>query len=418
MKLVSGLIALAIVSCSFSCGTGRKHKHPTSSSVPLPTPTKFFIHGDPNELIEGTTSDSSGLIEVEDISNLEGFQLAAFVEFVQKTNEYLVTPLDGRKDVEEENDTSQAVEIPDSNYSFSKEGSFYNFRDRASKTPGLWPSLTFKEKDGKLVFVSSPFVTDFEDGPIHYSVRSDGQAFSILIPQDDYGLGNDGKKLTAFYFVKVKDKVPVRRVDSDLNYFIMGDGVAMPRKKPIKIDVCGKDALSHKNEVEHALQRWSDAGGEKFGKGYIGKQPYSVEVKTDARPFSDLNQNCVNFIDEYRDEDQPAFAVLGTTITIVDWFNQEILNSQIFIFNRALSKKSKDVDYVLTHEMGHALGLGHRFRAFKAFEPMSSIMSYDGTEDLTWADQETIKNLYLDDQEPCRPKWDKDLNCEYSTTKP
>lgn len=376
------LLALGVGQVTVSCA-GKKKTH---VGVPaLPAPSKFFVHGDPKEMIQGTTTDKSGLTDLANMPNLDGYALSGYFVLAQVVENETVKPITNQTELEEENSTSDNGPRFVSNYSFEKVNGRYVYSDKRPEAKD-YPTFSFNDIDGKLQIKT---MSDFPVEVVHYSVKPDNEAFSLLLSAQDE---ESGKMLIAVYFVKTKAvQVPVRKVEQGPNYFVDGDGIAIPWKRPLNFDVCGTKSAVNKMYIDKALSDWSKAG--KFATGMIGNQPYTVTVKADARPFSDLNQNCVNFVDQYKMEDQDNLAVYGITLTIIDHSDQEILNSSVFIFKNALTRGGESPQPTVTHEIGHSLGLGHAFGT--ALKPApGSIMGYEGVGVLTDADKAVIASLY------------------------
>ncbi|RYZ49124.1 MAG: matrixin family metalloprotease, partial [Proteobacteria bacterium] len=81
---------------------------------------------------------------------------------------------------------------------------------------------------------------------------------------------------------------------------------------------------------------------------------------------------------------------------IYDWSNQSIFSSQIFIFLNATSRSQMGMLSVLTHEMGHLLGLGHEFKSGSNDTALPSIMGYNAEPKITPSDRKAIDYLYAD----------------------
>lgn len=335
---------------------------------------QYSIDGD---LLEGTTRDTSGLIDVKDFQNLNGYRLNDAAGFIESVNQVEKT----EKAAEEKGGDTPEKKNPETNFSFAREGDTYVYRDRRPEVKDA-PFFVFREKAGRLVLAMGP-----EIEALHYSVKENGEAFSMLLRFRT----KSATILTAFTFNKIKAQVPIRHVPSKYNYFTKGEGDAIPWKRPIHINVCGKNAAAHKAEVEASLARWSTAAG--FKEGFIGSEPYIVSVATRPRPFSDLNQNCVYFDENRIARNQNGFVAHGMTMPVIDPFDREIINASIFVFLK--SNGRIHVGTVLDHEMGHLLGLDHT--------AVWSIMSYGNSQTITHADREALLNLYGENRPSCTP---------------
>ncbi|RYZ51743.1 MAG: matrixin family metalloprotease [Proteobacteria bacterium] len=360
--------------------------HPKSN---FPEASKFFVHGDPEELIADSVQDKSGFSDASNYARLDQFTMVGRVEFAELIEKAKVDRIANHADLEARNSTNSESETKSlqSDYAFTQEGKSLLYRDTAPDHEN-YPVFKFDDEGGKLVLSQ---IDGESVEPVHYSMKNNGEAMSFLVRSK----GEEGTVLSAFYFVKLKPlKLMPRFISALENYFLAGDGTVINWKSEINLSVCGKNRAKYKTSVDQAIAAWSEAGA--FDKGFIGKNAYTVKVNDKAFPFNDLNQNCINFIDRYKNEDQENFITMGVTLPIYDWSNQSIFSSQIFIFLNATSRSQMGMLSVLTHEMGHLLGLGHEFKSGSNDTALPSIMGYNAEPKITPSDRKAIDYLYAD----------------------
>jgi hypothetical protein len=362
-----------------ACGQHhKKKKSPSRAEV-------YYIHGDPDELIAGTELHQSGLTSLSELQSLDGFSLRGINVFREATDRKSVETIETQEELEEQNSTEDEDDSPFvSAYKFEPTDSGFQYYDPRPEAAS-YPRIAFELQDNQLVMTS---IDQYPVEAIHYSVRNDGRAFSILFKTKDIS----GENLVAIYFIRPSFQlVPPKKVDAPENYFLDGNLVS-PWSEPINISLCGSSAKTYGSETQEAMQDWSEAGG--YERGKIGELSYTISAPEKSRPFSDLNQNCVRYVDVYRAEDQERIAQMGLAVTIIDPFRQEILNSSIFIFQPAVRRTGASRLAVLTHELGHLLGLGHAFSQDPSKPAPDSIMGYSGIESITSADRKAIRYLY------------------------
>lgn len=163
------------------------------------------------------------------------------------------------------------------------------------------------------------------------------------------------------------------------------------------VSLCGSGI--HQNLVEHAVKRW--------GQVLVGRINLKFEKKSTYAPFSDLNEHCVQMVNAYIYDSRDNVAVYGVTLGRLSLSKKQLVDSDIFMFSEEFNKQSKALVKAgyseqeasdeaaqkfypaLFHELGHLLGLDHKF------DGTQSVMSYQIKDFEPQAyDIEALQNLY------------------------
>ncbi|KYG65564.1 hypothetical protein AZI86_00340 [Bdellovibrio bacteriovorus] len=385
-------IAIALLTLS-ACGD-------SGSSAP-PEIKEYVIKGDPDEFIAGATLDTTSPYNADNVQQLSNYSLISLIEFAQKGAPDKYT---SKEELQEKNSNKETDTAPErKTYRLNIKpgpgtkfiGTVENLGAEFEFTPDNngHLQLTQVKGDKQTMAVRT----------LHWSQTPDKSTISILF---SYENADSGKGIAAIYFKadSVQKKIPL--YDKVYQYLAgAGVGIAWNQEKTLTVKSCGANV----NEA------WAKIGVEAWSKALGNRLKLSYEKSTTYAPFSDLNQRCIYALNIY--DKSPGNANLGTTPSILDLNSGEIIDSDVIIFNAAfktLEQKYKDAGYqdlqvqsalkkdesiTYTHELGHLLGLHHKF------DGTQSIMSYDfNTTVLTNYDIKAIQTLYPRDEYSERTK--------------
>lgn len=258
---------------------------------------------------------------------------------------------------------------------------------------------------------------------LHISVANDKSAISFLSTENDKDLG---MQLVDVQFAK-KTSSFAEIGNKNFNY-LEGPGkkVRWDTNADKEISICGGQSKFLTYPISEALKSWQSELSSPLN--------FHITFKEKYKPFSDLNQNCILYVKNYRLRTSKNVMSPAATIGARNVYEGKIISSNIFFFEEEYFVEIKDPSQtyvnlsdifasvvkpgfektykkhdgfktdreqigsylyrsyfldVALHEVGHFLGLDH------IFDGTPSIMSYqksNGT--LEKYDKAAIKELY------------------------
>ncbi len=377
MRLIA-IIALTLATAlgSVSCAGKSKKKAPEVT---------YFVHGDPGVLIQNTNKSPSFLTP-ENLATFDGFHYAGAMGFIEVEPETKVEDWDA---VEEQNSTESTESEVDSvfellTYSFKQ---ISPTRWNYGPTQGDGYVFSFDLVDGKLNLVA---YNGFPVTGEHYSLKTDGSAFSLLFSAKD---STNGRIVAGFYFASSTPVSAVEKGTKDYSFLI--DSIKLPWREAVQIDSCGDFPQTTNDTIAASLNEWTldDAPT-------TSKRSVRFRQQKSYAPFSDLNQHCIQLISNFKLETTTNFYTAGVTLPIYNLATKSLIDADIMIFmdhpRVAAGMVTGKASPTLTHELGHFFGLGHEFsKNADGTAAHPSIMGYSqGTTSVTSWDFEAIRDLY------------------------
>lgn len=344
---------------------------------------RIFVKGDPLTLIKDTQKNQVSFITKENLEEFNNYSMGNFYFFAEKEQmPERKEDIESGNEAEDEDRTEEKRDI----FNLVQTGSdTYKFEN-----PNGSIALNFKLEGNNLNLISLNYgEIEYKTIVEHYSVTEDKKRFSILVRVADKAYGN---LLMNLVFQKEGEQKEIRKISSDYKY-IYGPGVVVPWKldeeRKITVDVCPNISENFSlTKVKKALKVWESPFRYKEKKLII-----NVRTPSTCKPFSDVNEHAIHYIDSYltvadKDRYNPGFAMLQA-----DLRDGHIYDADIVLLGSEISKDTSFADRnlarVITHEFGHFLGLHHQFD-----DDSTSIMSYESIYYLGLYDEEAITNLY------------------------
>ncbi|WP_141735112.1 hypothetical protein [Oligoflexus tunisiensis] len=381
IALIPTLLSLFILP---ACGSKKSKKRDVAGPT---AKVEYFVHGNPTILIQGSTQNKTSFLKVEELDRYKNFTLSGFTAFVERS------PKDTPKnwdDVEDENSTEseedairKAFELNDFQFVETQAGK-WSYQDGQADSV----ELGFVEKDGVLNLAT------FKNFPVqiqHYSLKDDGTAFSVLftIPTQSEGLA-----LVSLSFASNADVQPL--VFAPENYSYLFGSAKVSWKQPMKLQACGKFSPFEQASIEASIKAWFQ---DKEVANFTSSQPLAFSFTETYAPFSDLNQQCIHLVRNFKAESSDDFYIAGLAVPSVNAASKSFVDSDVFVFVDHFEVRSELIagdSETLIHEIGHYLGLGHEFRKDENEQALHpSIMGYSqGISSISEWDFAAVRGLY------------------------
>ena len=373
MKLINFALLAILITSAAACG---KKSSKSKSSVQRST---FFVQGDPESVVAGSTLNPTSFLTSTNVDMIDGFELYSIYTFAERSE---LMP-------EESGDIEAGQEASTDNELLQERPTF--------KLKKSYDGVSYESTDAKIIFSFSKSLgsvlnleqitysgVDFPVKVLHYSLKQDQEAFSLLVNVED----STGKNLMAFTFVKKK----AQNLSTASAYYkyIAGPGVKARWNKAetLKVRLCSPPTASLAYQYRYGITLWSSS--------LSSLLPFEIETVTSYPPFSDLNFHCIYNVSSYITvAPDTGHANPAATLPQIDRFKGEIIDSDILIFNSEIEKlgvtqeEYGKVGWIIGHEMGHFFGLDHQFD-----DSIKSIMSYDGIDYITIYDRDAMRTLY------------------------
>ena len=373
VSILSGLFSIALTACP------AKTSRPSEAG---PERKKIFIKGDPAELIAGATLNKKSPFSSKNIELLNQYSLVTFHEFLEKDK------------IEEAQSTKENIEKSNA---ANKERSQFEKSDLfkvqvSSLGQGSWDLILLGgslhlilEEDSErglqptVISDSAEKKLSFPLELIHWSTSPDMKFISLLVR---FKTESDGQTLAALYFEQ--NTTPLEYTRTNPKYAYLGGpgvpiGWKIPKDKSLSVDLCGH--VENSAIALDSIEKWESY--------LVGRLNISFKATEQFAPFSDLNQHCIYVVKSYLYTSKTDSAVYGITISPLSRSKGQLIDSDIFIFNSELKKMTDQFEkagysktsasirtekhrlIAFTHELGHLLGLDHKF------DGTPSIMSYE-----------------------------------------